>query len=113
MVPFSLLSDVIDYDELKTGHNRAGAYFSVFLFGVKLNAAIGGSVAFGLLAYFEYDAAATENTQAAVQGLKLTYALIPATLFACAGLLVYFFPLTRRRHDVIRRALDRRTRSTS
>lgn len=112
MVPFSLLGDVIDFDEYKTGYNRSGAYFSVFLFGVKLNAAIGGSVAFGLLAFFEYDAAATENSSIAVQGLKLTYALIPASLFALSASLVYFFPLTRKRHGIVRRALDRRSRLT-
>lgn len=113
MVPFALLGDVVDYDEWKNGHNRAGSYYSVFLFGVKLNAAIGGSVAFGLLAYFGYDAAASSHSADAVQGLKLTYALIPASLFAIAAGLVFFFPLTRQRHDIVRRALARRSQRGS
>ena len=108
MVPFALMGDVIDYDDWRTGQNRAGAYYSVFLFGVKLNAAIGGSLAFGLLALFGYDASSTTHAHGAVVGLKLTYALIPAILFAGAAVFVFFFPLTKSRHDIVRRALLRR-----
>lgn len=108
MVPFSLLGDVIDYDEFKRGSNRAGAYFSVFTFAVKLNAAIGGSVAFGLLAFFGYDPAATNNTAASVTGLKATYAVIPGMLFLAAAFSVYWFPLNRRKHQTVARALARR-----
>ncbi|MFN3239005.1 MAG: MFS transporter [Pseudomonadales bacterium] len=108
IVPFSLLGDVVDYDHWKSGQNRAGAYYAVFMFGVKLNAAIGGSLAFGLLALFGYDAAATVHTDFAVMGLKLTYAIVPAGLFAMAAVFVFYFPLTKSKHDIIRRALARR-----
>lgn len=112
MVPFALLGDVVDYDDWKHGSNRAGAYYSVFMFGVKLNAALGGSVAFALIAWFGYDAAAATNTAGAINGLKMTYAVIPALLFAAAAAIVFWFPLTRRRHEVVSRALTRRRSRT-
>ena len=108
IVPFALLADVIDYDELRTGHNHAGAYFAVFLFGVKLNAAIGGSIGFGILALVGFDAAASEHTTTGILGLKSAFAIVPAVLFLAAGISVYRFPLDRRRHDIVRRALARR-----
>ncbi|MDE0192779.1 MAG: MFS transporter [Gammaproteobacteria bacterium] len=108
IVPFALLGDLVDYDELKTGVNRAGAYYAVFLFGVKVNAAIGGSIAFGILAIAGYDAAADVHSTAGILGLKTAFAVVPGILFAAAALSVVRFPLTRRRHEIVRRALARR-----
>jgi Na+/melibiose symporter-like transporter len=112
IVPFALLGDVVDYDELKTGTNRAGAYYAVFTFGVKLNAAIGGSLAFAILGFAGYDAASGISGESGILGLKLAFSVLPGALFAGAALSVYAFPLDRRRHEVVRRALARRaTRS--
>ena len=108
IVPFALLGDLVDYDELRTGVNRAGAYYAVFLFGVKVNAAIGGSIAFGILAIAGYDAAADVHSAGGILGLKSAFAVVPGILFAAAALSVVRFPLNRRRHDIVRRALARR-----
>jgi glycoside/pentoside/hexuronide:cation symporter, GPH family len=108
IVPFALLGDVIDYDELRTRASRSGAYYAVFLFGVKVNAAIGGSIAFGILAVVGYDPAATRHADSAVLGLKWAFAALPALLFAVAAASIWTFPMTRHRHDVVRRALARR-----
>lgn len=110
IVPFSLLADVIDYDELRTQVNRSGAYYAVFLFGVKVNAAIGGSIAFAMLAVVGFDPAAAEHAGSAVVGLKWAFAALPALLFLVAAVSIWSFPMTRRRHDVVRRALARRAR---
>ena len=108
IVPFALLGDLVDYDELETGVNRAGAYYAVFLFGVKINAAFGGGIAFGILALADYDASAEVHSTAGVLGLKGAFALLPGILFIAAAASILGFPLTRRRHDIVRRALARR-----
>ncbi len=113
IVPFALLGDVIDYDELRTRVSRSGAYYAVFLFGVKVNAAIGGSIAFGILAIVGYDPAATSHADSAVLGLKWAFGIVPALMFAAAAVSIWSFPMTRRRHDVVRRALQRRAKRTA
>jgi GPH family glycoside/pentoside/hexuronide:cation symporter len=108
IVPFSLLADVIDLDEWRTRVNRGGAYFAVFLFGVKINSAIGGSIAFAILALVGYDATSQIHGDGAVVGLKMAYCAIPALLFATAAAGLWSFPLNRRRQEALRRALGRR-----
>lgn len=108
IVPFALLADVIDLDEWRTRVNRSGAYFAVFLFGVKINSAIGGSIAFAALALVGYDATSQSHEDDAVFGLKAAYCAIPALLFATAAASIWSFPLNRRRQETVRRALGRR-----
>jgi glycoside/pentoside/hexuronide:cation symporter, GPH family len=112
IAPFALLGDVVDFDELRTRVSRSGAYYAVFLFGVKVNAAIGGSIAFAILAVVGYDPAATRHADSAVLGLKLAFGALPALLFAVAAVSIWSFPMTRRRHEVVRRALMRRAKRT-
>jgi GPH family glycoside/pentoside/hexuronide:cation symporter len=108
IVPFALLADVVDHDELRTGVNRSGAYYAVFQFGVKINAAIGGSIAFGILSVVGYVPADVSHAEQAILGLKGAFAVLPAILFLIAAASIWSFPLTRRRHDIVRRALVRR-----
>ena len=111
VAPYSVLADIVDYDRLRTGANRAGAYFALFLLFVKANVALGGAAAFALLGASGYSAAQTENTVMAEWGLKAAYAIIPAVLFIASSAILWTFPLDARRHAIIRRRLDRRAKA--
>jgi Na+/melibiose symporter-like transporter len=87
---------------------RAITRVTVFTFGVKVNAAIGGGVAFAILGLAGYDPAAGTSGGDGAAGLKLAFSVLPGALFAGAALSILAFPLGRRRHDVVRRALARR-----
>jgi Na+/melibiose symporter-like transporter len=50
----SQAADVVDFDELETGEQRAGAYFGIWTLGLKTSSAIGtlvGGTALGLVGY--------------------------------------------------------------
>lgn len=111
IAPYSLLGDIIDYDRWKTGQDRAGGYFAVFLFIVKLNTALGGALAFLLLDLTGFDAAVTNQTLLAGVGIRLAFAIVPGILFLSACLIMWNYPLTRARHEEMRAELEARSES--
>jgi len=104
----AILADVVDYDTLKTGHNRSGQYFSLAALIEKANFAVGGAIAFYTLDLFHFDPQATEQTVLGTWGMKTTIGILPAVFIICAISLLVFFPLTEARHAIVRRRLEQR-----
>ena len=101
IAPYTLLGDIVDHDRWKTGEDRAGIYFAVFLFAVKLNTALGGALAFLLLDLTGFDATAEGQTLLAGFGIRLAFAIVPGVLFLIACAIMWTYPLTRDRHAEI------------
>jgi Na+/melibiose symporter-like transporter len=99
----------VDYDELKTGSNRAANYYALKALVTKANVALGGGMAFLLIGLFGYEPAAPVNDSRGAFGLLLTLLFIPSVLYVISGLLMWKFPIDRRRQDLIRRRLDSRS----
>ncbi len=100
-------ADVVDLDRLRTGTARAGFYFAIWGMGTKLalGAAAGG--AFYALDLAGFDPNGTNGAHA-LFALAATYALAPVALKAIAVALVWNYPLTPKRHAIIRRRLEAR-----
>ncbi len=113
-LPNSMKADVIDIDTAKTGENRAAMFFSAWSLATKAASSIGGSLGLYALSMIGYDASpGAVNSEAAIMGLKYSYAILPAVMFILAGLLVWNYPLTRDRQRRIRAAIDRREQRRS
>ena len=112
VVPRSLLGDIVDYDELKSGANRAGNYYAAFTLTQKSYGAIGSGAAFLLLASFDFDSKAASQVPSAILGLKIALVGIPIITSLASMMLMRGFPINSARHRVIRKRLDRRA-STS
>ncbi len=108
MFPQALLNDIVDYDTLKTRQARAGAYFSLRTLLAPAGSAIGGAFGFYMLALLGYDPGASNNTDAATQGMLLTAIFAPMAAFVVSGVLMLNYPITSARHAAIRRRLVRR-----
>lgn len=105
--PQSMLADVIDYDNLKTGVNRAGNYFALLTLLSKASLAIGsgfGMIAIGL---FGYDLN-QENSTESIRGLLLVFALFPTLCFLANGFLLLKYPLDERRQRIIHKRIEQR-----
>jgi Na+/melibiose symporter-like transporter len=105
----AIVGDIVDYDELKNGQNRAANYFAVKSLVTKANVALGGGFAFLSIGLFGYDPAAASNDSRGAFGLLLTLLFIPSVLYVVSGLLMWKFPIDRARQDIIRRRLDSRS----
>jgi Na+/melibiose symporter-like transporter len=106
--PPSMLSDVIDYDLLKSRTNKAGNLFALNTLLVKATMAIGAGGAFVLLDAFHYRAGKT-NSGTAELGMIICYMAIPAVFHILAGVISWNFPLDEKRQAIVRKKLEQRT----
>jgi len=105
--PKAIFGDVVDYDTLKTGSNKAGSYYAFEGLMQKAAIAIGGSLGFYLLSAFEFNINGGNSTQQNL-GLFLAFGIAPPILRAIAGLTIWGFPIDSRRQGIIKRRIESR-----
>lgn len=108
-LPPAMQADVVDYDTLREGHQRAGLFFAFWSMATKLALAVAVGIAFPLLDLFGFDPNAAANTRG-LGALVVIYAIVPTVLKLCAVAMIWGHPLTAQRHRAIRRRLDSRSR---
>lgn len=114
IAPYSILSDVIDYDILKTKVDRAGNYYAFQLLAVKMMASAGGLALIILGLIFGYEVTEGHvNTDFANMGMKWMFIAGPALLQLCAIPFIWNFPIDERRQKIIRRRIEQRSKRNS
>lgn len=108
----TILGDVIDYDELHTGKNRAGQYYSYMALIAKGTTAVGGPVAFLALGYFGYQPGAEVNDEQAIVGLRFVANILPAILVVPGVYLLWKFPINDEQQKSQYEALAKRRQVT-
>ncbi len=107
--PAAILGDIVDYDILKTGKNKAGSFFALNNLMNKIASGVGVATALPILGWFGYEiGGAIDKT--AVLGLNISYIVIPAFAYLVAGAIMWHFPIDARRHGIIVRGIERRNR---
>jgi len=106
-IPMALMGDVIDYDILKTGVNRSANYFAITALIGKINSALGSGLGFIIIGAFGYSVKGP-NSDIANHGLIFTALILPALGMIVGGVMLWFFPLDRRRQSIIRRRIEAR-----
>jgi sugar (glycoside-pentoside-hexuronide) transporter len=107
MVPWSMLGDVIDADELATGERREGLYAGVFTFLRKLAGATGVALA-GLVLQLSGFVPGQEQPESALVAIRILVTAVPALFLALAIAVARGYPITRTRHAEILERLDGR-----
>ncbi len=86
-IMFSMVADCADYGEYKTGKNTMGLAFSTHLLAIKLGFALGAAMVGWILGAVGYIANQVQSSSA-IEGIVLTFSLIPAIcgllVFACS-----------------------------
>ena len=95
---WSMYADVSDSAELKDGTASTGLIFSSSSMAQKFGGAFGGAAVMWILAAFGYNTAeGAVQTEEALTGLNLLMSWIPAAVAVLAMIVVYFYPLTKKR----------------
>lgn len=106
-LPGAVLGDVIDYDTLKSGNNKAGNLFAVQMVLIKVAMALGGAAAFNLLQLVGYRVNEA-NSDLANTGLLAVFLGIPMVFHGAMAALAWNFPLGRKRQSIVSRRLQSR-----
>lgn len=101
MVNWALITDVIDYSEIKNGIREDGAVYALYSFARKLGQAIAAGLSGWLLTAIGYNEnAATQGvvqTQNVLDGIFNISTLVPAVGFALLGIILWFwYPLHKK-----------------
>ena len=108
MMSYSMIADVCDVDEIKSGARREGMYWAVFNWVQKL-ALSGALLMTGFtLSIALFDQTAAQQTPETIQTMRLWFSLTLVLSIGMALLLVLLIPLNRTRMAEVRAELERR-----
>lgn len=106
-LPNSMKADVIDLDTLRSGENRAAAFFSVWSFAQKLSASLGVWLGLTGLALVGFNAEpGAINGPDELFGLRFLFALFPSLFYLAAGAVAWNYPITEARHKELRAEIE-------
>ncbi len=117
LVPWSMLPDVIELDELETGQRREGLFYSFMAFLQKICLGVALAVILASLdwaGYIHPTAAVMAPVQPPAVLLAIRFAIGPIPTISLIGgiILAYFYPITRERHQqILLQLAERRKRS--
>lgn len=100
-MPYAIVADSIEYDYLRTGERREGAFFGIFTWGLKMGQAAASLLMGITLEAMGYIANAIPQATSAQLGIRLFLGPIPAAVFLLAAVVIYFYPITEKRYKEI------------
>ncbi len=113
LVPWSMLPDVIELDELETGQRREGIYYGFFVFLQKIGLGAGlfiSNIALEATGYItpEVGADFPDQPAAVLTALRVMVSVVPIVLLLISFPVVQRYPITRERHAQIKAELAQR-----
>ena len=109
---WSMFSDIVDDQELKTGRRMTGLIFSSSSMSQKLGWALGASLGGWILAWFGYNEEVVKHglevAQSVITGEQLMLTIFPAICCGLAFVGMMFYPLTDKRVKENAEALDKK-----
>lgn len=95
--PWSMIPDVVEYDQLHTGERCEGIYYGMWAFLGKFTGALGIAVSGWALKLFGY-VANVQQTPQALLGIRLFFGPVPAIVLILSLPLLIWYPITRASH---------------
>ena len=100
-MPYSIVSDAIEYDYLCTGERREGAFLGVWTWGLKIGQALAIFVMGMVLEFMGYVANLMPQAPSALLGIRLFLGPISAAIFIIAAVVLSFYPITEQKYNEI------------
>jgi GPH family glycoside/pentoside/hexuronide:cation symporter len=113
VLPWSMIPDAVEWDELHTGQRHEGMFYSLVLLLRKVASSIALPLALLTLEWSGYVSNAARQNPRAVRAIQVLMGPVPAGFLALGILFALFYPLGRDRHAEVRAQLAARTLSDS
>lgn len=101
------MADVTDHDNLESGTQRTGLYYSLLTMTNKVGSALGVGIVYPILDWIGFVPGGT-NTPAAIEALKYMFICVPIPISLIAAIAIWNFPLDSVRQQELRRLLAER-----
>lgn len=113
LIPWAMMPDVIELDELKTRRRREGIFYGFMVLLQKAGIGIGIFMVGRILGSAGYltptDAMPVPiQPESALQAIRLFMGPVPAIILLGSLALAYFYPITRERHARLLRVINKR-----
>jgi len=113
VLPEAIFPDVIEWEELRTRKRHEGVYYGTKNFLRKLTGAISIFTALQILGWFGYQTpppgiTTFQQSPATLQAIRFLTGPLGSLLLFSAMIVAWFYPLTREKHNRIRKLLVRR-----
>ncbi len=96
LVVWAFITDVIDYQEVKTGRREDGTIYAVYSFARKVGQALAGGLGGFVLTAIGYISEATSQTEVVSERIYTVSTLIPGICFLLVFVIMqFFYPLSR------------------
>ena len=110
LIPWSMLPDVVELDELRTGQRREGIFYGFFVFLQKFGISLGLALSNFILeitGYINQVPGEPIPVQPApvLSALRSFVSFTPAIILLISFIAVYYYPISRQRHAQIRKEL--------
>jgi glycoside/pentoside/hexuronide:cation symporter, GPH family len=92
---WSMMGDVADYGEWKTGRRASGTVTAAVVFALWAGLALGGAVAGWLFSFYGFVSEAQVQTAHAQDGILLTASVYAGLAFFAAAVCMFFYPVSR------------------
>lgn len=111
LIIWANITDVIDYQQVRTGSRSDGTVYAVYSFARKIGQALAGGMGGFTLTAIGYDELAPAQTAAVNGAIYSVTTLVPAIgLLAVSAILLFWYPLDRKTVQANTRELQRRAR---
>ncbi|MGH7463121.1 MAG: MFS transporter, partial [Longimicrobiales bacterium] len=113
LIPWSMLPDVIELDQLQTGQRREGVFYGFFVFLQKLGLSLGLLISGWVLGLAGYIRAVPGQPppvqpERVLLALRILVGPVGAAILLLSFVAVYLYPITREKHAEIRAQLEAR-----
>jgi GPH family glycoside/pentoside/hexuronide:cation symporter len=101
LIPWAMLPDVIELDELRTGQRREGIFYSFMVFLQKICLGIAVSLVLLSLGWLGYEPTLAKQNEAVLLAIRIFLGPLPAIALIGGMVLTYLYPITREFHAEI------------
>jgi len=111
VIPWAMVADVVDVDELSTGQRREGIYTGYLVFLRKLAAALALFTLIQVLTATGFQEGTTgslnvvDQPESALNALRILVGVVPAAILGLSILVAWHYPLNREAHAQVMREL--------
>lgn len=98
---YTLLYDIFEIDEFRSGRRREGFLMAYFSFCGKLGAAVAGFITGWILEMSGYDADLAVQSTEALAAIKSLFTVWPGVLCVLSGIAIILYPVTRKKFELL------------